>query len=118
MKDKKIIWAWAIGTLIFALIAGAWIWRLPQTLAAAAGKDLSLAAIFSSYGEAKRDLGPSLAEVNARLDENMKKFNDALASQAAKDQAMSALKQDLAEQAAKQKIKAAMEQDASPSKNP
>jgi hypothetical protein len=117
MKDRNLIWAWAIGIAIFASVAGVWAWLLPQNLGGAAGKDLSLSSIFSSMDEAKKDLVPALAEVSAQLDENMAELGVALESEKSRSEAVDKLKQDLTEEAVRQKIKAAMEADARPADN-
>ncbi len=106
---SKNAWAWTIGIVIFAAIAGFWAWRLPKTLGAIGGSDEALNPIFATLNDARKELGAQLANVSAKLDGNMKKIRDTVETQSARAAAVDKLKQELIDEAAKQKIKAALD---------
>ncbi len=110
----KNAWAWAIGIAVFSIVFAVWAWRLPRVLGGIGGDESSIGKIFSSFGSAGKDVSAGLANVSARLDENMGKVEAALKAEAAQAEAVEKLKRDLAEEAAKQKIKAAVTESRQP----
>lgn len=96
---RKEHWYWFAGGTIFVTIVGLWIWQLPSILAyAQKGKqDAGLSAIMSSLGKT----GDGMSEVQDRLDNNLKKIDQAFKTEATKAAAIDDLKKKIEEENSK-----------------
>jgi len=80
MNNKT--WAWAVGGAIFIMIAGVWLWQLPNIIKhTAKGEDEGLTGIISLFGGAKAPIGSDLAQTQTQLDANLKKMEQAIKAQ-------------------------------------
>jgi hypothetical protein len=99
---KKQTLAWVLGGTIFAAIVGVWIWQLPNIIKnTAKGTDNGLSGIVSAFQGNKNDVAADLLKTKAQIEQNMLKFNRAMAGEEAKASTISALKAKISEQAIK-----------------
>jgi hypothetical protein len=90
---KNQTWAWVMGAIIFVMIAGIWVWQLPNIIKhASRGKDNGLAGIMSVFGEAKNSANDGLVKAQAQLDSNLKKVGQTIATQEVQAAAIQNLK--------------------------
>lgn len=108
---KNEIRAWVVGGALFALIAGIWVWQLPNIIRHAnGGRDIGLGGIVASMSGTGREIAPSLTKVRDQLDAGIKNMDQAVGASAAASapNVVGKLKQNVMEENAKSKIKAAL----------
>ena len=100
MKSKA--WGYISGSAIFVAIVCIWIWQLPNIITHTAhGKDDGLSGIMTLFGGAKTSMSSDLNKVQAQLDSNLKKVNQAIATQEVQAAAITDLKKKIDERAVK-----------------
>jgi hypothetical protein len=81
---KNHVWGWIIGSAIFAMVAGIWVWQLPNIIKRAGrGDDSGLSKIMSAVNGTKNTVSPDLQKVQKQMDANLQKIGRTITAQAA-----------------------------------
>jgi hypothetical protein len=96
---KKKIVAWALGSAVFAGIAGFWAWNLPSLLSGATRPDPGLRDIMSAIQGDEASLGADLRSLQDTLDQHAAQWSEQMGRSAEEARAIQNLKDKILDQA-------------------